>query len=550
MLKSLSLKNFAIVEALSIKTSDGLNVFTGETGAGKSVLIEALGFALGERSYPEMLRTGARRAEVEAVFEFTPAQAKKLGLPQERLTLRRELDASGKTRALINGAPTQVAALAELGDRLVDFHGQHEHQAILKKQNQLELLDAYGGHDKDRAAVSSLYKEKAALNSRLEALKMSVQDRQRMLELYNYQLQELRGVQLKAGEDAELDSILPRYKNMEKLRTLADSAYQLLYAGEHAACSKAGQAAKSLQDLSALDPSAVELSSLLEAGLPQLEEAARGLSSYRDGLGADPGKLDDLLSRQHKLDGIKRKYGGSIEAALEKAAELEKQVSELENSDGSIQELEKALLSAGKKLTAACEALHEKRSKCAAKMAREVQGEIKPLGFPDVRFSVSVEMAEGAERETGSDDIEFLFSANPGSPLRPLRNIISGGEMSRVMLGIKTVFAQADHTPVLVFDEVDAGVGGVVGASVGEKLQQLAVGRQVLCVTHLAQVAARGRAHFTVSKQKAGEGVSVAINPLDGEARVQELARMMGGKTASTKAGLTHARELLISSSK
>ena len=550
MLKSLSLKNFAIVEALSLDTSSGLNVFTGETGAGKSVLIEALGFALGERSYPEMLRTGARRAEVEAVFEFSAAQTKKLGLPHERLTLRRELDASGKTRALINGSPAQVAALSTLGDKLVDFHGQHEHQAILKKQNQLELLDAYGGHEKDRAHVSALYKDKAAVSSRLEALKMSAQDRERLLELYTYQLKELRDAGLKAGEDAELEALLPRHKNMEKLRNISEEAYELLYAGETAACSKAGQAAKLLQDLSTLDPGASELASLLEAGLPQLEEAARGLSAYKNSLGSDPGKLDDLLSRQHKLDGIKRKYGGSIEAALEKAAALEKQVSELENSDGSIQELEKELLAAGKKLAAACETLHDKRVKCAAKMAREVQNEIKPLGFPDVRFSVSVEMEEGVERENGADDIEFLFSANPGSPLRPLRNIISGGEMSRVMLGIKTVFAQADHTPVLVFDEVDAGVGGVVGASVGEKLQQLAEGRQVLCVTHLAQVAARGRAHFTVAKQKAGEGVSVAITPLEGENRIQELARMMGGKTASTKAGLSHARELLISSSK
>ncbi|HOX23900.1 MAG TPA: hypothetical protein PLL10_10570, partial [Elusimicrobiales bacterium] len=381
-------------------------------------------------------------------------------------------------------------------------HGQHEHQAILKKQNQLELLDAYGGHAKERAAISELYKERAALNSRLEALKMSAQDRERMLELYRYQLQELRGAELKPGEDAELEAALPRHKNMEKLSKLSESAYALLYSDEGSACAKAGQAAKSLQELAALDPAAGEMASQLDSALAQLEETAREISAYKDSLDSDPGKLDTLLSRQHKLDGIKKKYGGSLEAAILKAKDLERQVAELENSDDNIQELEKKLQACAKKLESACAALHYKRVKCAAVMAKKVQAEIKPLGFPEVRFSISVQTEEGQVSETGSDDVAFLFSANPGSPLRPLRNIISGGEMSRVMLGIKTVFAQADSTPVLVFDEVDAGIGGVVGACVGEKLQQASAGRQVLCVTHLAQVAAHGAAHFSVTKEK------------------------------------------------
>jgi len=427
----------------------------------------------------------------------------------------------------------------------VDFHGQHEHQSLLKKQNQLELLDAYGGHGSDRAAIAALWREKAALSSRIEALKLSAHDRDRLLELYRYQLQELRAAELKPGEDAEIDALLPRYKNMEKLRALSEAAYELLYAAENAACQRAGQAAKLLQDLSALDEGAAEMSGLAAAGLTQLEEAAHTLASYKDALGADPEKLDELLSRQHKLDGIKKKYGGSLEDALSRAEELERQLSGLENADGSMQELEQELQGNLKKLQAACAGLHDKRHKCAAKMSREVQAQIKPLGFPDVRFSVSVEYEDGAVGESGADDVEFIFSANPGSPLRPLRNIISGGEMSRVMLGIKTVFAQADGTPVLVFDEVDAGVGGVVGGSVGEKLRQVARQRQVFCVTHLAQVAARGAEHFSISKQAVPDGTAVSIVRLEGDRRVQELARMMGGKSGFTKAGLAHARELL-----
>ncbi|NLO91288.1 MAG: DNA repair protein RecN [Elusimicrobia bacterium] len=545
MLASLSIKNFAIVQSLSLRPSRGLNVFTGETGAGKSVLIEALGFALGERSYAEMLRSGERRAEVEAVFEFPAAQARKLGLPEARLALRRELDSAGKTRAWINGSPATVSALAALGDRLVDFHGQHEHQSLLKKQNQLELLDAYGGHEKERGTIAGLWREKADISSRIDALKMSAQDRERMLELYRYQLQELRGAELRPGEDAEIDAALPRYKNMEKLRALSEEAYELLYGAENAACAGAGRAVRLLQDLASLDEGAADLSAAASSGLTQLEEAARELSSYKDSLGVDPQKLDELLSRQHKLDGIKKKYGGTVEAALARAQELERQLSGLENFDGNLQELEKAQQANLKKLQAACAALHDKRHKCAAKMSREVQAQIKPLGFPEVRFSVSVEYEEGAVGENGADDVEFLFSGNPGSPLKPLRGIISGGEMSRVMLGIKTVFAQADGTPVLVFDEVDAGVGGVVGGCVGEKLRQAAADRQIFCVTHLAQVAANGAAHFSISKQAAGGGTSVSITSLDGDSRVQELARMMGGKSGFSKAGLAHARELL-----
>ncbi len=551
MLRELTIKNFAIIENETLRLGEGLNVLTGETGAGKSILIEALGFLLGARGSSSWLRAGADRLEVSGVFDskdFPKEIRTQFKIAGPVTTIRRELDASGKTRAIINSQSAPLSTLALLGESLVDFHGQHEHQTLVKSSAQLALLDGYGGLMEELEAARAAYESWSMLSGELDSAAMSDEERRKRIELSRFQLQELSEAKLKVGEDEELEAALPRLKNAERLRTLAGGAYDLLYGQDGSILGGLLKAERALAELSKIDESMRATHDSLETARLALEDLSHALGDYYDKLGSDPAKLDQIMSRQDALARLKKKYGPTVEdllAALEKAA-LE--VSRLENSAATLGELEQKLAEAQKVLDGACEVLHHARLKAAQSLEAKLSKELKVLGMAQAQFSVSVEMEEGRYTRTGADAVEFMLAANPGEPMRPIKAVASGGELSRVMLALKTVLALADRVPVLVFDEVDAGIGGAVARAVGQKLAGLGQNRQVLCVTHLPQVACFGREHFQVIKEVSGGRTKVGVTRLDGKNRLEAIALMLGGREA-TPASRKHAQELLESSS-
>lgn len=542
MLKRLSVKNFAVIDALALEPGPGLNALTGETGAGKSIVIEALGFVLGSRASADWLRAGAAKLEVEAVFARGKGE----------LLLRRELDSDGRTRAWIDGKSAPVGMLSALGDELVDFHGQHEHQTLLKPAAQLELLDAYGADDGPKNArigvlrpqVEAAYRRYLELGKQLAALDLPEEERAKLLDLCRFQVEEIESAGLKPGEEEALAAELPRLKNAEKLSQLATEAYGQLYDAEGSVQERLLKAERALQDIVRLDPSAEEQVLALAQARVLIEEVTRRVGDYRERADVDPAELDRVLGRLDKLARLKKKYGPESEKVLEALARLKHEAAWLEDAGGKAAQVQKERERAEAELDKHSDALHKARLSAGAKLSAAVAAELQGLGMPSARLSVSVELEEGAWGPSGADRVEFLIAPNPGESLKPLKSIASGGELSRVMLALKTVLAKADRVPVLVFDEVDAGVGGAVARTVGERLAALGRGRQVLCVTHLPQVAGFAARHFHVSKSVAAGRTKAAVEQLSGDGRLKALAVMMGGRDASA-ASLRHARELL-----
>ncbi|MEW5905899.1 MAG: DNA repair protein RecN [Elusimicrobiota bacterium] len=540
MLERLRIRNFALIEELELDFRPGLNVLTGETGAGKSILVSALGFLLGQRSSSELVRSGARLLEAEGTFSSSG----------KKTVFKRELDLKGRTRAFLDGRQVPVSALAEAGAGLVDFHGQHDHQSLLRAEEQRALLDRFGRLEKDAAAVGRAWEAMTDAEARLGAARMSEDERERFLDLARYQLAEIESAAIKEGEEEELQSLYPRLKNSDKIARLSGEAYDALFSDEGSAVELVSKAAARLADLADLDPALASLSDTLSSARISLEDAASELRSYRDSAGADPARLEEVISRLEKISALKKKYGPGLPEMQAKAEELRARIDSLENAGANEAALASALEKARARFSYLASELHAGRLAAAKKLSKAVEGELGGLGFAQVRFSVSVEADESSPARSGIDSVEFLFCPNPGEPPRPLRSTASGGELSRVMLGLKTVLAGADKVPVMVFDEVDTGVGAVVGRLVGEKLFRLAAGKQVFCVTHLPQVAAFGGAHFFVEKSVKGGTSSVGVRLLDAPAREAEIARMLGGKRQSTDLGLKHARELLAESAK
>lgn len=545
MLCNLRVEHFAIIDDLTLSFAPGLNVFSGETGAGKSIIIEALGFVLGARGDVNLIQDGAPKMSVQAQFVSSALPAdlrKQYGLGADHFTLRRELDRKGKNKAYVEGRPVPVSALTQIGQALVDFHGQHDHQSLLHAAVHLTLLDQFAKHEKLVAQVSAAWQTVHTLQAKLDAVRLSAQEKERLLDMSEYQLAEIEKISPKPGEDLELDQALPKLKHAGKLLELAAEAYNELYAADASATARGSKAARALSAMAELDESLAPLAENVQNALITLEDAANTLSDYKDGLDVDENALDKLLERHEKIKRLKLKYGPEIADVLKTADELRAQIDNLKHVGEREQDLQNELTKAQKELLKLAQTLHDKRLKAAEKLAAQITAQIKPLGFNQVKFAVAVDMDEENITATGADKVEFLFSPNPGSALRPLKNIASGGEISRVMLGLKTVLAST--VPVMVFDEVDAGIGGETGWLVGEKLRACAQGRQVLCVTHLAQVAAQADQNFHVAKTADKTSTRVSINALSGEKLTAEIARMLGGGDKKSAAYL-HAKELL-----
>lgn len=545
MLKKLKIKNFAIIDEIEMFPSAGLNVFTGETGAGKSIIIEALSFILGARAGADLIKRSADTLEVSACFDTLnlPKKIKERHkITADEICLKRRLDRNGRSKGFINDKVSSISAISEIGDWLVDFHGQYEHQTLLKPQVHLDFLDRFAGLSEQLKEVSAVFVERQNILKRLDEVKLSETEKEKLLDLYKFQLDEIENAEIKPNEDIELENTLPRLKNAHKLLELSQTAYEKLYSGEGSAVEKISAGAKALQELSSIDPSMEEVSRCVNQALVSMEDAAGTISDYRESIDINSARLDGLIARQDKLAMLKKKYGVTLEDVLNHKTGLETRISDLELSGQKITELENQAKKLNDNLKTLCQNLHNKRMTEAKKLSALVACEIRPLGFENIKFDVSVEMDEEDITRTGADKVEFLFSSNPGEPLKPLKNIASGGEISRVMLGLKNVLSEKGM--VSVFDEIDAGIGGETGRLVGKKLKKISKGGQMFVITHLAQIAGFADSHCCVFKHSGKNSVSVCVNQLDKKQRTLEISRMLSGRKTS-QTSLKHAEELI-----
>lgn len=561
MLTALRIRNFAIIEEASLAFGPGLNVLTGETGAGKTIIMTALGLLLGSRASPEMVRAGAKEAIVEAVFELegeAPPDGVQPWLnedsPRELLIRRVIADGGGRSRVTINDAMVTVQTLTRLGEALVEIYGQHDQQVLMERESHLRMLDRHAGLDADLAAYHERFHRARELQSRLRELERRDAERTERLEIARFRATELQRADLHPGEDEELAATRNVLANATRLAAAAGEAEQALYSGEGAAVDTIGGAEAKLAEAALLDSSLSGPLELIAAARVNLEEAARTLAAYAGRIEANPARLEETETRLQELTRLKRKYGGSIASALEALERTTAEIAELETLGDQRAAIESELRALLDDLLERARLLSVRRKRDAKELKRRMEAELKTLAMRsavfDVRFSELANFDDAITREgivlgpDGSDVAEFLLAPNLGQPPLPLAKAASGGELSRVMLALKRLEAQRRGVATVIFDEVDAGIGGAVGSIVGRKLSELARFHQVLCVTHLAQIAAFAGSHFVVEKQERRGTTRSRVAALESADRPAEIARMLGGDTSSDKF-LRAAHELI-----
>lgn len=550
MLLELHIENLAIIERVDLTFGEGFNVLTGETGAGKSILLDAIGLVLGDRADPHMVRAGANRALVQAVFDLSQSpddmgdllSESGIELEEGLLYLTRELHASGRSIARVNGQPVPLQVVKALGDALVDLHGQHEHQSLLRTQTHLDFLDRWLGEHvmslraKTRESVQRVH----ALQREWEELNAREREREQLLDLYQFQIAEIENAQLQPGEEESLLTEERRLTHAEKLRNLSGSGYESLM-GESGAYDRVAEALRNLDEIARIDPSMEPQREELQGALIQVEESGRVLRDYLENVEYDPERLEEVVTRIETIKRLKRKYGDTLVEVIGFGEELRRKLDDLSNQQARREEIEAERASAEKELDALVGELSQHRHQGAKRFSELVQAELHDLAMDRALFETNIQ-AQSID-STGKDKIEFLLTPNPGEPLKPLNKIASGGEMSRVMLALKTALSHTSPVPTLIFDEVDAGLGGKTALKVGEKIADLQTDFQIICVTHLAQIACKAKQHYQITKLTEDERTLVQVGPLSDEERVLELARMLAGEPTDT--ALQHARELL-----
>ncbi len=559
MLTTLRIKNLALAADLTLELQPGYNVITGETGAGKSIIIGALNLVLGERADRTLIRSGSESCTVEAVFDVARLRAPIKAFLEEsgleacednQLVLKRTFTAAGANRQFINGSPATLSALATIGEWLVDIHGPHDHQSLLHAARQLAILDAFGNLQERRDRFGEVVRQRAALEAEKAALIIDEKTYAQQLDLLRFQVNEIDAAQLRPDEEAEVQENYRRASNAAKLLELSQTALGILSENENSVIAQAGLLGRTLQELQRVDAGAAELAAGHEQAAASLQELQSNLSRYADKLDIDPARFQELEERLNVIQSLKRKYGATLDEVISFGANARRKLDQLEARDAELKRLNTELEKLDDVLWRTGQELSQQRRKVIPRLGKAVAGQLKDLGFAQSQFDTSIRTLErgspsnaGADVPlSGLDTIEFQFAPNVGEPPRPLRAIASSGEMARVMLALKTVLAQVDEVPVLIFDEVDANVGGETAAAVGEKMQEIAKERQVLCITHLAPVAAHAAAHYVVVKQlKDGRTIS-EIALLNKKDRVTELARMLGGQSDAAR---RHAGELL-----
>jgi len=557
VLVELAVENYAVIEKARVRFHPGLNLLTGETGSGKSIVVDALGLLLGGRASPEMVRTGAARARVSGIFEVaeSPALAKLLEdagieIEDREVLVEREIQTGGKSRAFVGNRPATAALLRELAVHLADIHGQHDQQQLFSPAVQCDMLDAFAGAGDLAGQVADTFQAWKRAASELEDLERNAQEKLRLADLWSFQRKEIEAVSPKPGEDADLENERRVLRNVVRLQELAGGAYAALYEDPESATAQVGSIVKRLEELGRIDESAQEMLAQIQPATIALQETAHALGRYVDKLEADPARLDEVEDRLAALEKLKRKYGASVEQVLAFLEEVRTNLIAVETADDRRNALQKEVAGFAQAYDAAAKKLSTQRKEAATQLSKRVEQELAALAMEKTRIEIRVvtnmDPAEWSER--GADTVAFLIAPNLGEELKPLDKIASGGELSRVALAIKACITPATKKSVsprtLVFDEVDAGVGGSAAESVGRRLKKLSAVNQVICVTHLPQIAGFADHHYFVEKHSVQGRTIATIEELAPDARTREIGRMLSGERITQEA-LRHAEQLL-----
>src|SRR5688572_9089585 len=554
MLTEIRIRDFAIIDDLTLPLAPGFNVLTGETGAGKSIIVGALGLLLGERGSGDLVRTGATRAVVEGAFDLeedadlvSRLDAFGVEAPDGEVVLKREVAAGGRSRAWANGSPVTASVLAEIGRLLVNLHGQHEAQTLLDADSQRDVLDAFAGAADLTRIVREAHDDVAGLRRAIADLSRRRADAEKRADYLRHVVREIDEAALTDSEETKLEDEARRLEHADELRGLAVAIAEAVATGDEAIVRRLGGLQRTVDGVLRIDPSASRLQELFDTAFYALEELGQEITTYADGVELDPARLEQVRRRRDVLFRLTRKYGATVSDILETLRTARAELDLADAGGLDIAALEKRRDEAEGRLVSAADKLSERRRDAAGRLSRAVEGALPELGMNEGRFTVALTPRDEIG-PAGAEDVEFRVTLNTGHPARPLARVASGGELSRVMLALKTILARLDGVPTLVFDEIDAGIGGRVAHHVGEKLKRVAGDHQVFVVTHLPQIASRADVHLLVQKSDA-DGIAAAdVTPLSGEARVRELARLLGGDPESD-VSLKHARELLTTGS-
>lgn len=565
MLLALRVKDFAIIDEITLDFHDGFNVITGETGAGKSLLVDAVAFLLGERASTDIIRSGSNRTLVEAMFTMNEEVERLLDewdIPKEKdgtLLVSRELNKNGRSKCRVNGELVTVGMLERLLSNVVEIHGQHEHQKILHRDFQLEVFDRLGGDEllNQRNKVQELFSRLKNLYAERDEIYGKEKERQQRIDLLSFQIEEIEKANLKIGEEEELLEERQRLQNYEKIRMGIEEAIKFLYENPEgfSAFEQLGEGLDIIKTLSSLDENISNIANLLENAKIYLGEAVDNLIKYKDSMNLDPSAIEEIEERLYRISQLKRKYGKTIEEILEYKEKAKEELDMLSNMEARLENIEAEINSIEEKLLYESEKLSEMRKNIVQDFVKRVESELSELGMEHAKFSVEfIEPSSGLNingvklSEKGREVIEFMLSSNPGELFKPLRHVASGGELSRVMLALKTILNEVDNTPVLIFDEIDTGIGGETAYLLAQKLWNISKRRQVFCVTHLPQIAAWADYHFHVEKKIVNDQTRIRVSMLEDKSRILELSRMLGGSIVSD-VSQQHAKELLVKAS-
>ncbi len=563
MLAFLKVKNIALIDEIEIEFGEGLNLLTGETGSGKSIIVDSLGALTGERVTSDLIKDGQQSAQIEGLFLIKPTAglrkiSEETGIELDtgdeiELIVRRELSNAGKNRIFINNQLVTQAVLKKIGSFLVAIHGQGEHAALFEPANHLEILDHFANLGKDRIEVAEAFRKLTDARSELSKLKTSEAEKLQLLDILRFQISEIKAVGLSSDEDVELGDEKRRLNNVEKLTSLSQEAYALLYENTESTISTLEKAARKIEDLTEYEQKFGEYTESIRTALAVIEDLAITARDYRNHLQFSPERLEEIESRLAEIARLTRKYGGSIEAVIDHLKDCEARLENIEMAEFREKELRERLKSIRREYLNAAEGIHQKRQAAAVKFEKAVESNLKAVALEKARFVVQIEkpgddVLEGDGFENfsakGIDSVEFYFSANVGESPKPLARVASGGEASRLMLILKTTAGTKDRETTAVFDEIDAGIGGRVAEAVGIKLKALAQTQQVLCVTHQPQVASQADRHFLIEKSMAKSRTTIAVRELDKDERIEEVARMLAGEKI-TNAARENAREMI-----
>ncbi len=545
MLEELTIKNIAVIDKLHVDIKKGLSVLTGETGAGKSIIIDSINMILGERANKELIRNGCDKAEVEAVFGLTNEVKELLfnediDCDDDTVIISRKITADGKSTARINGCAVTLSTLRNVADLLVNIHGQHDNQALLTPAKHIGFLDSFAKCEKELLLYKDLYQKRLELKKKLDSLNTDDTRREERIDLLSYQVNEIEMAKLEPGEEEELIKTRDILSRAEEIKEASQMAYGMLYENdEGSAYDLISSALKAIEGITDVSEAVSKAYDVISEAMYSIEDSAREVRDFADGVDFDPQALDEAEERLDLISKLKRKYGGTVEAVIEYCKNARAELDTMENSDRYRMELEADLTENTKEIELASQELTQKRKACAEVLSREIETALHELNMEKARFSVAVTPKEyGAD---GADNVEFLISPNPGEDLKPLSRIASGGELSRVMLAIKSILAKVDGVETLIFDEIDTGVSGSAAQKIAEKLKVIAETSQVICITHLPQLAVVADNHLLIEKNTEGDMASTTLTELDKDGRINEVARIVGGGDV----GLEYARKML-----